>query len=352
MSTQHPDPNDHNYDPSSESYPLTIYDQTKSSELPPPSEDSYFSNSLSTELPLNPSTPQSSSSPSSSSSDIPTPSSPFPTLQIGTFIIIGAVATNVIGFRYSRWAVGKEIHRAWERRQHNTSRGHSTSSRTHASRAESMRREQARQRAAQEEARNTERAQAYTKAHEQDRRAREEARAQYEGWERRFGGRFWQQTNFKMNIDPKILEEILKAQRGMGANNPFSMHAKVIEEMMKMAQQAQRDSRRSGRRMEEDFDPFRFWEQMNNANWSGFDQNIGTGGSQRMGKGMFDRAYLERHYTTLGVNSKASEREVKEAYRKQVMKWHPDRYRGNRPDEAAKKFREVTEAYNALMKNR
>ena len=52
------------------------------------------------------------------------------------------------------------------------------------------------------------------------------------------------------------------------------------------------------------------------------------------------------YYEILGVTSDASEKEIKKAYRKQAMKYHPDR----NPDdpEAEKKFKQAAEAYDVL----
>ncbi|MCP4523314.1 MAG: DnaJ domain-containing protein [Candidatus Gracilibacteria bacterium] len=51
-------------------------------------------------------------------------------------------------------------------------------------------------------------------------------------------------------------------------------------------------------------------------------------------------------YDTLGVNKNASADEIKKAYRKQAMKYHPDRNKGD--TSAEKKFKEVNEAYTVL----
>ena len=49
-------------------------------------------------------------------------------------------------------------------------------------------------------------------------------------------------------------------------------------------------------------------------------------------------------YEVLGVGRNASAEEIKSAYRKAAMKWHPDRNPENKPH-AEEKFREATEAY-------
>ena len=51
------------------------------------------------------------------------------------------------------------------------------------------------------------------------------------------------------------------------------------------------------------------------------------------------------YYQTLGINKSASAEEIKSAYRKQALEWHPDR---NKDPKAATKFKEVTEAYEVL----
>jgi molecular chaperone DnaJ len=51
-------------------------------------------------------------------------------------------------------------------------------------------------------------------------------------------------------------------------------------------------------------------------------------------------------YTVLGVARTASDDEIKKAYRKLAMQFHPDRNNGSR--EAVEKFKEITEAYDVL----
>jgi curved DNA-binding protein len=52
------------------------------------------------------------------------------------------------------------------------------------------------------------------------------------------------------------------------------------------------------------------------------------------------------YYSVLGVSRSAAEAEIKSAYRKLAMKYHPDRNQGNKTAEA--KFKEVNEAYEVL----
>eukprot|EP00931_Biecheleriopsis_adriatica_P101616 TRINITY_DN76718_c0_g1_i1.p1 TRINITY_DN76718_c0_g1~~TRINITY_DN76718_c0_g1_i1.p1 ORF type:complete len:789 (+),score=154.15 TRINITY_DN76718_c0_g1_i1:88-2454(+) len=54
------------------------------------------------------------------------------------------------------------------------------------------------------------------------------------------------------------------------------------------------------------------------------------------------------HFHTLGLHAKAGVEEVKRAYRKLILQHHPDKNLGASQEEAAQKFREVTEAYEAL----
>jgi curved DNA-binding protein len=52
------------------------------------------------------------------------------------------------------------------------------------------------------------------------------------------------------------------------------------------------------------------------------------------------------YYKTLGVERGATEPEIKKAYRKLALQYHPDRNQGNK--EAEEKFKEINEAYQVL----
>jgi molecular chaperone DnaJ len=53
-------------------------------------------------------------------------------------------------------------------------------------------------------------------------------------------------------------------------------------------------------------------------------------------------------YEILGVAKNASEDDIKKAYRKLAMKYHPDRNQGDKAKEAEEKFKEAKEAYEML----
>ena len=52
------------------------------------------------------------------------------------------------------------------------------------------------------------------------------------------------------------------------------------------------------------------------------------------------------YYDILGVNKSASKDEIKKAYRKLALKYHPDKTKGDKSSE--EKFKEASEAYHVL----
>jgi len=54
-----------------------------------------------------------------------------------------------------------------------------------------------------------------------------------------------------------------------------------------------------------------------------------------------------KYYELLGIQKDASEEEVRKGYRKEALKWHPDRHQDNK-EEAEKRFKEISEAYEVL----
>ena len=53
------------------------------------------------------------------------------------------------------------------------------------------------------------------------------------------------------------------------------------------------------------------------------------------------------YYEVLGVNKDASEDEIRRAYKKLAVKWHPDKHPDNKK-EAEERFKEISEAYSVL----
>ncbi|KAH7697753.1 DnaJ domain-containing protein, partial [Aphelenchoides avenae] len=52
-------------------------------------------------------------------------------------------------------------------------------------------------------------------------------------------------------------------------------------------------------------------------------------------------------YSILGVDKKADDAEIKKAYRKLALKWHPDKNPENK-EQAEKKFKQIAQAYEVL----
>ncbi len=52
------------------------------------------------------------------------------------------------------------------------------------------------------------------------------------------------------------------------------------------------------------------------------------------------------YYEILGIQKGAGEADVKKAYRKQAMEWHPDKHKGDKA--AEEKFKEINKAYETL----
>ncbi|KAK2460275.1 hypothetical protein APHAL10511_007664 [Amanita phalloides] len=52
------------------------------------------------------------------------------------------------------------------------------------------------------------------------------------------------------------------------------------------------------------------------------------------------------YYKTLGIDKTASEDDIKKAYKKMALRWHPDRNKGS--EEANQKFKQISEAFEVL----
>lgn len=67
---------------------------------------------------------------------------------------------------------------------------------------------------------------------------------------------------------------------------------------------------------------------------------------------LYKKASKKDYYKILGVDKKATEQEIKKAYRALALKYHPDKNTGTEEEkkEAEKKFKEISEAY-AILSN-
>ena len=63
------------------------------------------------------------------------------------------------------------------------------------------------------------------------------------------------------------------------------------------------------------------------------------------------RSKEKDYYKILGVKRDASQKEIKKAYRKLALKWHPDKHKEDK-EVAEEKFKEVQQAYDLIMKQK
>lgn len=70
-------------------------------------------------------------------------------------------------------------------------------------------------------------------------------------------------------------------------------------------------------------------------------------GTSVLSRGLASRPKKKNHYDSLEVDSKATQGEIKSAYFKLTMQYHPDK---NTSESAKDRFRDISEAYEVLGK--
>jgi len=60
---------------------------------------------------------------------------------------------------------------------------------------------------------------------------------------------------------------------------------------------------------------------------------------------------VAKYYAALQLPATADTSDIRKAYRKLALQYHPDKNPGGAQEEAGRKFREVAEAYEALMEH-
>lgn len=302
-------------------------------------------------------------------------------LQVGVFVVIGAVAANVFGFRHSRWAVGKDIHRAWERtnarrvaQQSANERKEPPSNRSphpewrgaSASASSSNRVFEEFMRQAETFARDSEEQRERSRKPDVRSRARswsDYRQTQSRGSQRTSNGSqgtTWQKTT-RIDFDPSTLEELLRnlhrdgLQRDGSRRRTSLFNERVsvfdtfqeLDKLLRAAQQSQAQDRRAAGHRGTGFEA-EFWDEVFGAGFN--EQQDGSKSQASSGCDPFasrTRSHDEA-FAALGLKPGASKAELKTAYRREAMKYHPDTYSGSDRDDAARRFRDVTVAYNLL----
>lgn len=89
-----------------------------------------------------------------------------------------------------------------------------------------------------------------------------------------------------------------------------------------------------------------------------FERHVGhedTGYSGYSGRSSATGTYTKDPYRVLGIDSSATDDEVKKAYRRMAMKYHPDRVAGMNEEmqrNAAEQMKEINEAYETIKQRR
>ena len=54
------------------------------------------------------------------------------------------------------------------------------------------------------------------------------------------------------------------------------------------------------------------------------------------------------YYEVLSVSRDSSEKEIRKAFKKLALKWHPDKHQGDEKKKAEERFTEINEAFEVL----
>ena len=94
------------------------------------------------------------------------------------------------------------------------------------------------------------------------------------------------------------------------------------------------------------------WQRLKHSTWKVWEdyQRDGWEGAKKRLTIIADFEGEDRARTILGVDSKATLKEVKEKYRELAKVWHPDKHKGEDKEHANEKFMELKEAYEILTK--
>lgn len=273
-------------------------------------------------------------------------------LQVGVVFVIGAVAANVFGFRASRWAVGKDLHRAWERssarRDAMQQDGRQADSKLRAKMPESDRSSSFR------------RPRGRLSNHmfnefiyEANSYFRDKARMQEGPQVASRSGGSGGSARFKVesdNFDERFRNFRQQGRNSGASSSQFSSDDYAdLAELLRAAHKAQTRVK-VGNRCQHETDSGA--ETRENI----FGTNIGNGQgsythsrtSSKQKPMNVANSSLNTAYRCLGLREGASKDEVKVAYRQLAIKFHPDTSSGLDAAHAASRFREITAAYRQL----
>lgn len=278
----------------------------------------------------------------------PADSGPSLALKLGVAAVIGAVASNIIGFRFSRWAVGKELHRAWERRAAFQRARAAVSSKPSWGRASSSPVYGQRPATGHVPPDSSGGKRPGAEAGGSD-------EADFEEFIRNMSRRSPGRGRSGGGSGQADFEELLRSMsRGSTRGGGGGSAGNVFRDIENLIREAERVAKSHGgftyTRTSSGTEGFGDWEEA--FRQAGGQGSRGGGGSARGGTvGGFGGGGRDRALATLGLKSNATAAEVKTAFRAKARKYHPDTT-SLPADVASEKFREVSRAYGELSGKR